>query len=367
MALHAAFHRRPTTLLRPNKSEEDDDDRSEASSISILSRPEYDRDYYQPPKKSIPSFEERWEKLREKFDRRHELLEILSEKTSGSFMRQLRQREERVRLKSFQRLLDELENETERRQYIPDLLAYRRLDPPRTPRWNERFRDTCVFEWHTSIPAIYCLIVHSIAHNALFEGLNAFLDALKPRLASWTMSGGEPISDRWFFGVVFVVGLLCLRLTGDLYWWLPDYDYDIVRYDFQNRLRIGPSFVNVTGWIRKYSILRVAIFMVGHHLCYVSAGVFVDYLQRVTDQKASILEHLPSVRLEEQMGVCYAELADSFCSKACQDHMETQGTLSLDCWFRSCKYLTNLGMFRARVRASEASRHELYLERPQFG
>ena len=339
----------PTRTVQHVSRTEEDDESSEDS--SVLSRLE-DRSYYsekgEHAGQKLHTLEQKWDDLERQFAARQRLLERITSGRSRDFVRQLREREQAVRHRTFAQLLQAVEArdaaEQERFQKRLDdedesfLKGHPRdhdgdddsQDPtkihsPRRRTLSQRCYEWCVFELNSSVPAMYCLIVHSLAHIAIYQGIGSVTDTIRNKLSdTWdppffTFEG--PLVDV----ALFFWGVLLLRLTGDLYWWLPDQDYDFVKFDLHNRLRLRCWDACFLSAVRARYILRAALFWTGHYYTYVSTIVLLSHMQRPFDQRSELLENLPSANLEAPQQC----LLVSFCTKTCQDEIERQGAFVL--------------------------------------
>jgi hypothetical protein len=174
---------------------------------------------------------------------------------------------------------------------------------------------------NSTIPAVFSVMVHCIAHNGIYDGLNAIFDMIKREV---TRASESPRIELTFFIVTLFLGVLMLRLTGDLFWWLNDRDYDCLKFDYHNRLRLEYRDAKIMSWVRTRDLLRVTLYMVGYHFCYASASVIHFYVSYLFDQKEALLSELPSVKYGEE-GVCLTERDESFCSHTCQEEVDRQG------------------------------------------
>jgi hypothetical protein len=220
-----------------------------------------------------------------------------------------------------------------------------RAEPPSSfpLHHQESWRDIWTFEWHSSIPAIACLLLHCLTHSALDDLVGSlFLSSETGRL------------------LVVVGAILALRLTGDVYWWLDDDTYDALRVDFDNRRQLrrwrrrrrqqqkqkqqyggggdhddyDDAEIDWSGYIRRRPIVRALFFMVGYSICYNQAATVSMWLEshwllhHQSSSYQSIVAQLPSTLHEERYGTCPP--ADvSFCSTACQDYLQQRGRVFL--------------------------------------
>ena len=326
----------PNTIETPKTADDDESSSSSSDDSSILSRLE-DRSYYDDSEKEeedeyelLRTLEEKWEDLARKFAVREGLLERISRGKSRDFVRQLRQREQAVRHQTFSRLIQtEARNEDQKKHF------QQRLDDEifqsfskghagdRDPKsFSRRCYDWCVFELNSSVPAMFSLFVHNVVHITFLDAITSVSDLVRRGLSDCSFFQGPKLDVAFF-----CFGILLMRTTGDLFWWLSDQDYDCVKFDMHNRLLLRCWDASVLSAVRARDVLRVALFMTGFYVVYTSTLVLLTYMQRPFDQTSEILENMPSANLEAPKQA----LLVSFCSNTCQDEIERQGALTRWC------------------------------------
>jgi hypothetical protein len=327
----------PATLKTASSSNADqDDDYSSSSSEadSVLSEPELRRDYWEDCKALRPkpeSLQEKWELLERQFQKRERLLNRISKGKNKTFVRQILEREHLVRRQAFDALLlAEVGDEAEKKDLCKRLeeekgsaLESHLLEKSPRRSFSHRFYDYLIFEMNSVVPAVFSLVIHSIVHISIYDGLNSCLLAVKKMVAK---SGESPEIDSYLFGTAFFLGFILIRFTGDLYWWLSDKDYDLVKFDFHNRRRLGYWDARILSTVRVRKILRVSMYVIGYNLCYLATSEFQFTMERFFDQRKEIIENLPSVKFQIDQGICLAAREESFCARSCQDEIRRQGT-----------------------------------------
>jgi hypothetical protein len=168
------------------------------------------------------------------------------------------------------------------------------------------WKDFWIFERHSSIPAVFCLVLHSMAHSALEDFVKC-------------------IVGRTTMMISLVGGVLLLRLSGDLYWWIDDDTYQVCCVDFENRQQLGGDVeMDCSQKIRRRPVLRAIFFMVGYPMCYAVSTTLNGSVEKYFfNQYESIVSKMPSTLHEERYGTCPADM--SFCSLACQEHLQNRG------------------------------------------
>jgi len=291
-----------------DRSESDDDALRETKTVIILA-----------------TLEQKWDNLERKFAQRARLLERIGKGKSKDFIRQLRDREQKVRRQTLEQLL-----QTEARDAKERAIFQRRLDVEsfskghvddddarRQQSFRQRCYDCWVFERNSSMPAIFSLVVHCWAHIGIFDGLGSVADAFKTKIAHvWALESTHSLDVT-----IFLFGVFLMRLSGDLFWWLSDEAYDRVKFDLHNRLRLQCWDAYILSVVRERDILRVILFMVGFTFTYISTIALLSYLKQPFDQREELLRDMPSLKWESPKQT----IVESFCSNICQVEMKRQG------------------------------------------
>jgi hypothetical protein len=312
-----------------------DDETMESS--SIFSEPEWNLYTTKKQSKTYATARDRWEHLRRNFIKRDMLLARLTSSKSTAFRRQLMQRERIVRQRAVERLLTKCSNERQRNEMekeiaetykFRNLLAEEEDTTSSSPIQSWANLDAWTFEMNSSVPAVLALLIHTAAHS----GIDGSVGFLTEELAQW-MS----LSWRTKQTLTLMVGLLLMRLTGDLYWWARDPIYDTVKFDYHNRKSLGYRDAWYISKIRTKKALRATLFMIGFYLTYgVATNVFLSLYRSFLDERSSILGKLPSFNYRNHVGVCPAANDESFCSNSCQNEIQRHGKLCFAINLSSC-------------------------------
>lgn len=280
-----------------------------------------------------------------------------SSKTPQScWVRQLREREQAVRRQTLERLLqtttsschaDDRERAIFQRRL--DVMVETQQQQQQQEQWNnapskiaatrakirqrvatcrKRCFDWLVYECHSVVPAVFSLMVHCLAHVGIFDGTVGIYEIVKAKITDeWELETTTPCYSLDV--AVFVVGAVLMRLSSDLFWWLSDQTYETVKFDLHNRVRLGCWDARLLVWVRDRSLVRITFFMAGFSMCYVSTMLLLStYMKQPFDQKDELLRRMPSSMMEEAVPQQTLDRI-SFCTKACQDEIERQGTYVL--------------------------------------
>lgn len=313
-----------------------DDDCSTSTSVksSVLSEADWryeNGDDFDEDRSKPESLQKNFDHLKREFRRRDQLLIRITKGRSKAFARQIQERELLVRRRTLDDLLllakvwERLETDALCRPFDGDVapLLNDRLCTKELQVFPRRFYNYFTFEMSTNFPAACSLLVHSIVHNTLYDGLHSCFNAISAVFAKSSKSSEVNVC---LFAILFILGVFLMRFTGDLCWWLSDQDYDLVKFDFHNRWRLHYWDARILSSIRVRRILRVAMYMTGYNFCWMATSAFHFSLERFFDSRDAILEGLPSAKFEEGLGVCLAERKESICAKSCEAEFRRQGT-----------------------------------------
>lgn len=276
------------------------------------------------PRRVPETLLDRWVRSERHFDKRERLLRRICIGKSKAFLRQIRERELLVRHQAFDSLL--LADDTELKS-VPTRLGHKRVfaegDHQKPLSYSRCFGNWVIFELNSIVPAVFSLIVHSIVHICIYDGLHACVDFVRRNVTNTT--GVRPLIDLCVTGTIFFVGVLLIRSTGDLYWWASDQHYDVIKIDFRNRLRLSYWDARVISIVRARDFLRITMFTVGYHFCYSSTSQFHFSMERYFDRSEHVTTNLPSTQFNEEHGMCLARRDESFCAQTCQEEIAWQG------------------------------------------
>jgi len=193
-------------------------------------------------------------------------LERIDAKKPTSLLRILRQREELVRKR---RMVDDADTETvtlseesatvwydatEQEQEEVRKVAETEADIP--------CASLLLLERHTALPAMACLVLHCLAHVALYDAVEIVAEEFRKLCLWWAYPNALCLLGQ------FLAGVACMRASGYLYWWLNGTDYQCIKLDLHNRLRLGHVEARLLHWIKQRPALRAALCIVGYHLVY---------------------------------------------------------------------------------------------------
>jgi hypothetical protein len=202
--------------------------------------------------------------------------------------------------------------------------------PARSLQLWQRMYDAMVFEVYSTGRATFALALHCMALAGIVElvgeMVRCFLGVVRQRFA---------FTSEWIdialYIFVFAVGVALVRWTGYLYWWLGDQEYDCLKFDYHNRIRLGYSNARIMWAVRQSPVLRFWLFMVGYYLVYTTSHALMSYVYRWCGQQARLNQFLPSatfLRHEFQtLSAAEREIDLSLqfvCSRTCQQEMDRQ-------------------------------------------
>lgn len=279
--------------------------------------------------------------LEAKFARRDRILDQISQGKSRAFVELMRRHEEEVRSDERERLMLKLmyapkekkttvtnaSNGEERCgsdnlgvRLFPNkasLVADRAQSnasgkmegkPARTASCASMAREFLIYELSTTIPAALSFVAQTLTEYASYEITSILVWLARRHIRS--------DSDKYQDGLmtlIFVVGLVLMRFSGSLYWWLSDRDYGCVKFEMHNRLRLGMWDARALHWARRRSWARCFLFVFGYYLCFAGVLHFVYRFYLLWDESDRLMRRLPSSAYDGD--VCMADL-DRFSCEA---------------------------------------------------
>jgi hypothetical protein len=184
-------------------------------------------------------------------------------------------------------------------------------------------------------------LIYILTETGIEEGVGSMMDRLLSRPWMTHLFPQHVSSSSWWWWIqntiVLLVGLLLMRWTGDLFWWARDPIYDMVKWEYHNRQRLGYRDEKWMSKVREKDAVRAMIFLVGIYLaCDASAKFFEASWeqQQWIYRNGSIIismEQLPSVQYSNNNGGMCPSTAIrevSFCSNMCHEEIQHHGSFS---------------------------------------
>jgi hypothetical protein len=276
--------------------------------------------------------------LEAKFARRDRILDHISQGKSRAFVELMRKHEEEVRSDERERLILKLLYATKERKSSvtnaldgeekcdSDRLAFpdkaslalgraqstaerkKEGEPSRTATFSAMAREFLVYELSTTVPAALSFVAQTLTEYASYEITSILVWQARRHIRS--------DSDKYQDGLmmlIFVLGLVLMRFSGSLYWWLSDRDYGCVKFEMHNRLRLGRWDARVLQWARSRSYMRCFLFIFGYYLSFAGILHYVYRFYLLWDESDRLMRHLPSSAYDRD--VCMADL-DRFSCEA---------------------------------------------------
>jgi len=289
-------------------SDEDSSDGSSSSSSSSEDTIEY--------------LKEKWDRMHEQFARRDRLLERISRGKSEAFVRLLRRHEEEVRECDMERLRTRMARQQQREQRQQPSTEQGTERSNENSRANpgdrgtdrkgtsDRWREIVTFELGATLPATLSLIAYCVAHHGIFQATSRLCDELERAWVSYTRSvpvkGGDLTLDAMNV-IVFFFGFWLMKLSGYAYFFLSGIDYNCIKFDYHNRLRLGNWDAKILSWVVRHDSVRMMLFTAGYNLCFVVAEYFFGrFVYAAFDDKSAVLAGLPSRQYD--FDVCLDDL-----------------------------------------------------------
>lgn len=314
-------------------------------------------------------FQARWDELERRLAARWAYLEKITVGKKSACVRQMRRREMEVaRLERDELLLEQIAAQKDNssaedtgKDEKKDR-AGRKTDGTddegTAPKKRTRIQSVCdflTFELNSTVPAILSLLLHNIAMAGIFELGNDCLNMVYAGTAATFSSSSssspqlseapdgddelDELQDEFkpanmvefcFFGAAFLLGCALMRSTGDLFWWLSDRDYDCLKFDYHNRIRLRYPGARIVHAVRSSLLVRCFVYMVGYNACYqMSQEIFEELSERLWNQNSNLLRHLPSstfdVNLFQTEEAAWEEpdISSIFpCERTCQEEID---------------------------------------------
>lgn len=275
---------------------------------SVLSADDMD-DFYTEDDDStwsaIPrTWDQKWQRLQERFSRRDTILEKLSESKSRTLVKLLRKRELIVRRQETDLLFYQhfctatpgLEAEHELEDFSQLNVEFQPKDDhdddhdddciiwydacstlESTTSWTgqqeeplantirDRIADAALFIWYTTVPGLYALVIHCVLHSAFYDLVELLDDYIRQQVkANFPKMNGY----RCSMITMFATGFVLIRASGYLYWWMNQADYNCIKFDYHNRLRLDNLDARLLFWVKQRPALQATIFTLGYYLVY---------------------------------------------------------------------------------------------------
>lgn len=177
------------------------------------------------------------------------------------------------------------------------------LQQTHSMHWRQYLYDTAVWEWHSTLPAVVSFVWHTLAHIGIYETLYAVVNLVQYKIHSGTSNTPTDI----LYGAIFVMGMIGIRWSGSLYWWLADDRHNAVKFELHNRLRLRFNDALILQWMNQHAVIQCTAYMVGYCLCYMAVQYAHYRLGQVLWQhhRDVLLQQLPKRVLAT--AVCYED------------------------------------------------------------
>lgn len=171
-------------------------------------------------------------------------------------------------------------------------------------------QDVFTFELFCTIPAVFSLTLHTLLEYLFYE-IACFVVSI--------VRNSLNLHEDTFIFLVLLTGLSLIRMSGYLYWWLSDSDYNCVKFEFHNRLRLGKWDARLFRWMQEHVYARCFIFVLGYYFCFIAVIHFYFRFANLWDESEKLMKDLPSSRSNLQ--VCVSDLPPWSC------HLELDGMM----------------------------------------
>ena len=163
----------------------------------------------------------------------------------------------------------------------------------------EQCRNNLQFEMeYTGLSAVN-LLFYCLAHLCIYDLVYATLLELTDTFSQ---------NIHLLYLLLLISGLVILRSTGFIFWFLGTKDYRRVRSRHRTRLRNGHWDSRFLNWMERQHVLRTVTETVAFYFCYISLSYFWSaFLLHFVNQQDLILKYLPSAQFHEKMATLQVE------------------------------------------------------------
>ena len=258
-----------------------------------------DEDDYLSVDEDLPA-EQQWNELQRRLDRRSACLNGALNKKSCSFRLQIQRRERLARrLRERDLLLDLLNpvdtdaiTQTKLQNLLDELVPL----PEQKGGLVSKIYETIQYESNTFVKAAFLVLLHVIAMESFYGFIRSIFDVFY-RYMSDLLGTESDVFGICLHSGLFVAGIVLLRSTGYLYWWLKDSDYDLFKFDCHNRLELNYPESRFISSVRSRDLLCLFVYLIGYNLV-TTVAMYIQDEQDWLFSKQDILEALPSRILE---------------------------------------------------------------------
>ena len=156
-------------------------------------------------------------------------------------------------------------------------------------RCNEARRHM-LFELLYSLPAAVTMLAYCCTHVAIYEFVQSVVaDCLQLN---------EFDNQHLVYVCVFAVAVLMARVSGSLYEFTSDDEYNRVKFDMHNKLKLGDFDARILRRVKKYPTVKLLLDVTALYLTYISANhlIMEAMLKTFFDRTEDVTEGLPSMK-----------------------------------------------------------------------
>ena len=157
--------------------------------------------------------------------------------------------------------------------------------------------------------------------TGIYEGFSAISHSIILPINTWMKSESMwvelPVNS-----ILFLFGVVLMKSTGDLFWWLSESDYDIAKFDFHNRLRLKDPGAQTMYKFRQHPVWRCVFTMIGYPICYLATLAIYAHIPSLwgPPRQLDLDDLLPSNRLDL---ATYGLNETTFvCLNTCQEELD---------------------------------------------
>ncbi|KAG7341926.1 hypothetical protein IV203_007018 [Nitzschia inconspicua] len=126
-----------------------------------------------------------------------------------------------------------------------------------------------LFECHLTLPAYFTILVVLLGHTTFYCMLDELMNFIYRNFLD------DVVTLNQFYISQILLGLSLIRVNGNVFFWLAPNDYNLVRFEMQNRLTLGSLDARFLKHI-KGTVSSSALNMFGYYLGSVGVYHFYD-------------------------------------------------------------------------------------------
>lgn len=165
--------------------------------------------------------------------------------------------------------------------------------------------ETVIFELNTTLPAIVSVTIYTMATSSFYNTVTSVIYEIHRKV---NPNGGQVIYDLFYLSS-FLMGMYLMKLSGYIYYFLPDNVYDCAKLDYHNQIRLGTWHARWLRWIQLRPRVAKLLYLTGWYIAYPTIGIWLSKITtRFVNQRESLVNGLPSYQYDDDYsGMCVSD------------------------------------------------------------